>query len=212
MDEEEFGPKMSLLTPKQRQFVMAYLSNPWGNAVDWARAAGYSDSSEAAKVSAHRLLHDPRVMTAAREYAAAHHLDQRGVTMAISVLVNELGNSDPKIRLAAANSILDRGGVSAKTEHKVTVEHSAGDMERIALRLAGELGIAPMKLIGGNTVTKNITENIPVIDPEIDKAIRREVELDGKLLPPMPERLKEHGDIAERVNQDKMDIDNDIAW
>ena len=183
MSDEDYGPKMAALTEKQRAFVMAMLVDPWGNANNWAKTAGYSDSSEAAKVSAHRLIHDQKVMAAAREYAA-RFMNEDGVTKAISVLVSELGNSDPKIRVAAANSILDRGGISAKTEHKVTVEHSAGDMERIALRLAGELGIAPMKLIGGNTVAKNITENIPA----------------------------EPGDVAERVNQDKMDIDNDIAW
>jgi phage terminase small subunit len=216
MSDEDYGPKMAALSERQRAYIMAMLANPWGDPTKWAREAGYSDHLEAAKVRGHYLAKDPRISAAAREHAV-RYLTEDGVRMACAVLVVELGNPDAKIRVQAANSILDRGGVTASHTLKVEHSHSAADMEKIALRLAGELGIEPMKLIGGNKVAKNITENIPA---EAKMSCR----WCNEACPPnrrdgfCSDICREHGsaaepgDTAERKNQDKMDIDNDIAW
>src|SRR5580704_14470050 len=112
MSDEEYGPKMAALTGKQRAYVMAMLTNPWGKPTDWARTAGYEDTGTGAiRVRSHALEHNPKIMAAAREYAV-RYLNEDGVQKAISVLVLELGSPDAKIRVQAANSILDRGGVS----------------------------------------------------------------------------------------------------
>lgn len=55
-------------------------------------------------------------------------------------------------RLRACDMLLNRGGLPAQTEHKVTVEHTASNEKMLALarRLAAELGMDEAKLIGVN--------------------------------------------------------------
>lgn len=236
---DEHGPLMAALEERQRNFIKAMLANPWGRQGDWAKAAGYSDHLGAERVRGHHLANNPRIMAAAREYAAGHFLDGTGVTMAISVLIAELSNKDARIRLHAANSILDRGGVSAKTEHRVVVSHSAEDMEKIALRLATELGIEPMKLIGGNTIDVDkaqlhgtrtnqaifegkLVAKIPVVPERSDASVfcpdhpdcpcGEAKHVTCRFVPQEGDKPAEPGDVAERKNEDKMDIDNDIAF
>jgi phage terminase small subunit len=214
MSDEDYGPKMAALSERQRAYVMAMLTNPWKTPTEWAREAGYSDHLEAAKVRAHYLSKDPKIMAAAREHAV-RYLNEDGVRMACAILVVELGNPDAKIRVQAANSILDRGGVTASHTLKVEHSHSAGDMERIAMRLAGELGIAPMKLIGGNTVEqKPVAQREPSVRSRVIPADGQPET--GRIDPDAPHEpgdvAQREPSVAERKNQDKMDIDNDIAW
>lgn len=66
--EIELGPKMQALPERERKFVWFYLTNDGApNGAQAARDAGYSDSSEGAKVRAHALLHRERVILALEE-------------------------------------------------------------------------------------------------------------------------------------------------
>lgn len=118
---EDLGPAMLACTPTQRRFVIGWIKSGGKNAARVARAAGYSDHLEAAKVQAHRALHSPRVQRALHE-EAGRRLD--GVAaLAVAVLETNLRSSDPKARQAAADSILDRTGYARRTEQAVQVEH-----------------------------------------------------------------------------------------
>jgi hypothetical protein len=69
--------------------------------------------------------------------------------------------------LRAIEMVLDRTGHFARTEHKVTVEHSmdTARLEEIALRMAKELGVAPEAIFGPNRDLKQI-EGVVEIEPE----------------------------------------------
>ena len=155
MDEPEYGPKMLALTEKQRRYVLAMLSNPLSNPTQWARDAGYSDSSGAAKVIAHRNVHGPRsqaIMEAAQE-EAARHLMTVGPVLAVGVMMQIARNPEHKRQLDAAVALADRSGFHVKTEHRVTVEHvDHARMLELARRWATELGVEEMKLVGSNVV------------------------------------------------------------
>jgi hypothetical protein len=131
--EYEFGPKMRALTDKQRAFVMVLVEDPLLSRAEAARIAGYSDSSEAAKVSASRLMHDTKIIEALHEQAgkrlwsislkAAHRVDQM------------LDSEDEKVVLKAAVSVLDRVGFGAQQNINInqttTDRTGVGMLERI---------------------------------------------------------------------------------
>lgn len=119
-DVEDLGPAMLALTAQQRRFVVGWIQSRGKNAARVAKAAGYSDSSEAAKVSAHRLLHSSRVQRALHE-EAGRRLDGLAA-LAVAVLDQNLASSNPKVRQAAVDSILDRTGYARRTEQVVEVE------------------------------------------------------------------------------------------
>jgi hypothetical protein len=150
-EADEFGPAMKLLNSKQRAFVLAMAADPRGNAAEWARAAGYSDKAEGAKVHAHRLLRKAVIEDAIFE-VARRNMNTLGPLLAargmLRIAANERHPEHSKMLLAVA----DRVGLHPKSEHKVMVEHKddRGMMELVA-RLANELGVEARELIGANT-------------------------------------------------------------
>lgn len=104
---------MAALSEKQRKFVMAMVEIPGISQAAAARAAGYSDVSEAAKVRGHHLAHNETVLAAIHEVASsrlrAHSL------LAADVVIEIASNTDldPKERLKAAGMLLDRTGFGA---------------------------------------------------------------------------------------------------
>lgn len=169
MDEiTEFGPAMSALTPKQRLFVLAMLADPFGNAARWARAAGYSDVKEGAKVRGFKALHSPAVRAAAFELARGQ-LDARGPILAVEGLLRVAAKPKHKKHLQALLEVANRVGFPASTEHNVNVNHSdrtgMAMVERIA-KIAGMLGIDPGQLLGVNAAPKLIEGK--VIDAQQD--------------------------------------------
>lgn len=117
---EDLGPAMLALTPQMRRFVIGWIQNRGKNAARVARAAGYADGGEGAKVMAHRLLHNPKIQRALHE-EAGRRLDGMAA-LAVAVLEMNLGSQNPKARQAAADSILDRTGYPRRTEQSVEVE------------------------------------------------------------------------------------------
>jgi hypothetical protein len=149
-----YGPKMSALTEQQRAYVLAMLSDPLGNPTKWARAAGYSDKSEAAKVSAFRLVHSERVQEAAQE-ESLRHMHTIGPALAVGVMFRIARTNGHKDQLRAAEAIANRVGLHELSEHKVTVERTdrtgAAMVERIRA-LAEVLGVSADALLGVNAV------------------------------------------------------------
>ncbi len=146
-----FGPAMQALTDKQRLFVLAMLTDPTGDAAKWARTAGYSDTKEGAKVRGHEALSNPKVKAAAFEVARGQ-LDARGPVVAVEGLLRIAQRPKHKKHITALLAVLDRVGLPATTEHKVTIDRAdrsqAGVEKRIAraLERLEKLGRLPSPL------------------------------------------------------------------
>lgn len=131
-----------------------------------ARAAGYSDpgkDSSSIRGQVHTLMHDPNVLDAIEEAArkVLRGLAPLAIRKAKAIL------EDPKHphHGRMIETIMDRTGHFARTEHKVTVEHTVdtAELESLARRLALEAGIDPARLIGRND--PKMIEHEPTPDP-----------------------------------------------
>lgn len=141
---------MARLTEKQRNYIKAQASAPFGNPTHWAKLAGYSDKSSAAKVVAHYLAHDPRIEEAAHEYAS-HLMHRDGPILAISVMMRIARNDKHPRQLQAAEAIADRIGLHRLSEHKIVVEHQSTEAMVARIKeLAQKLGMDAEALLGAN--------------------------------------------------------------
>jgi phage terminase small subunit len=147
--DAKLGPAMAALTDKQRQFVLALIQTGCSQSKA-AELAGYAGGPDTWKAMGWRLAHDARVQAAIHE--EAQKLIRTTAVMAIGVIEGLASNTKvkPEVRLKAATELLNRSGLHAQTEHKVTVDRQMDDRElvrRIA-SLAREQGLDPFKLLG----------------------------------------------------------------
>ena len=149
----ECGPAMLALNDRQRAFVTAMLDFGGRDNTKAARAAGYEDlpGSSTIRVTAHRLAHDPRIQEAIREEAEKRL--KTGAIMAVNTLLDiaDDATTEKKDRLKAIEMIMNRTGLHATSEQKVTVTRTdmTGDamIARIT-QLAKSQGLDPQKLLG----------------------------------------------------------------
>src|SRR5262245_6525442 len=150
--DESLGPAMRALTLAQRRFVVAALTFPEGK--DWqiAKAAGYSDRSHGAlRVTAHRLFHDEKVISALHEEASKRL--RSSAHLGVSVLAKIARTDGHRDQRRAAEAILNRTGFHEKTEHVMQVNHSDGTGRAMVARieaLAARLGMDAGALLGAN--------------------------------------------------------------
>jgi phage terminase small subunit len=132
--EGEMGPKMSALTTKQQAFIVAIMELGTRDFTRAAAAAGYSEggSHGALKVTAFRLAHDPRIQEAMFEFSQRRM--NSGGPIAVDVVFEIMTDPTHKDRLKAAQIFLDRTGLHAKSEHKVTVEDVSKTDEAMVAR------------------------------------------------------------------------------
>jgi phage terminase small subunit len=155
-EELEHGPAMRALSEKQQRFIYAMLADPHGTQSDWAKAAGYSTKSDSHHVAACRMMQDPRI-TAAMQEVAKQHLGGNGPALAVRNLLTIAKNEKHPKHYDASLAILNRTGMSEKTEHTVRVEHTSdAHMVEMVKRLALEMGMPSEKLIGANALPKLI--------------------------------------------------------
>lgn len=162
-DEYELGPKMLALSEKQRRFVLELVADPLLSRAEAARRAGYSDSSEAAKVTAHRLMHDQRIIDAMHEQAGKRLW---AISMKAAYRVDQmLDSEDEKIALKAAVAVLDRTGFGAQQNininQTVRDESSKAILQRIE-KLADRLGVPVTGLLEQRPAA-------PVVDGEFSE-------------------------------------------
>lgn len=153
-DEPEFGPAMSALSERQRNFVLAMIEVPGCSHAEAARRAGYSDIAEGAKVRGHYCAHNPAVQEAMREEAGKRL--QASSLLAAGILMKMLTDDgiEPKDRIKAAGMLLDRSGFGAAQTINVnkTVTDRSGTAVMARLKeLARKHGIDPMKLLSDET-------------------------------------------------------------
>lgn len=167
MKVSEFGPHMRGLTDRQRAFVLAVLESGKHNFTEAAAAAGYSSKSyNSLRVCASNLAHDSRIQSAMQE-EARRRIHSSSI-MAVSTLI-EIANDDTAKagdRLKAAGMLMDRCGLHATTEHKMTVENVSRndreELEKIKATLVAR-GIDPMPLLKGFNLVID-AEAVEVID------------------------------------------------
>lgn len=166
-DEAQLGPAMRALpTDNMRRFVIALLEIGQLNYTKAAALAGYSQESPGAlQVTASRLAHDTRILAAIHEES-----DRRlhaGAAMAVSQLLL-IADAAPKQsdRLKAIEMILNRTGLHAMSEHKVTVNDVSNTDDAMIARIkeiAAKLGLDQSKLLGGaEKVEKAVAEVVDV--------------------------------------------------
>jgi len=126
------GPAMRALNERQRYFVCALMVYG-GEQSEAYRAAGYNVTTDnSAGASASRLARSDGIVAAIKE-EAMRRLDS-APALAVSTLVElaSYKNNDDKVRLKAANSILDRvGGFAGKTEHNIIIKDDRTTAELI---------------------------------------------------------------------------------
>jgi hypothetical protein len=154
---------MASLTDMQQRFVIAMLDLGNGNYSDAYRAAGYaSDNPDSVKANAYQTAHRPNVQEALREEAkkrlngASAMALNKLIQMAAGALdsINEDGEHvvapvDQKTQLKAIEMVMNRGGLQAVTEQKITVEHKSDEEQVARIKdLARTLGLDPRALLG----------------------------------------------------------------
>lgn len=154
-DFGEIGPALRALTPRQRRFVLCFLAGGARNASAAYRDAGYGGDNDTVKANAWRLIHDPKIQQAIAEETKAR-LQGNGAALASELLLEVMQNptAATKDRLRAAELTMNRTGLHATTEHKMTVEHSVDETTLInkVKRLSLELGLDADKLLAGTSM------------------------------------------------------------
>ena len=154
------------LTEKQKAFVTEFVGNG-ANRRKAVVAAGYS--KKGIDQTAHVLLSLPHIQQAIRKEAEDHLNANVGVAAKVLVDLAQNSKSD-SVRLQAAQSLLDRGGLPfvRQTEHKHTLEDNRTDAELKAhiKQLTDELGLNA-KVIEHEPSKEVVAEN-PIKPPAAD--------------------------------------------
>jgi hypothetical protein len=133
----EYGPAFAGLTLKQKKFVLAAVSNPFGQHQEWARDAGFVDpggGKSNIRVRAHEAWHNPAVRAAMFEVSRAHML-ALGPALALRGLIAVAGDPSHRDYLKACESLANRTGLHETTEHRVMVNHHDETGEALVARL-----------------------------------------------------------------------------
>lgn len=161
--DARLGPCMDALNDRQRQFVLALIQTGCSQSKA-AELAGYRGGPDTWKAVGWRLAHDSRVQAAIHE--EAQKLIRTTSVMAIKVVegLAQDRNVDPKVRLKAATELLNRSGLHAQSEHKVTVERHLSDKEIKSqiVSFARELGLDPRTVLG---VAFPVDAEFEVVEP-----------------------------------------------
>ncbi len=168
-EEPKYGPAMSRLNERQRAFVTSMLDYGGKDNTKAAIEAGYEGTPVSIRVQAHRLAHDEKIQLAIREEAQKRL--NASTVMAVNILLEIADDVTvaEKSRLTAIGMILDRTGLHATTEQKVTVtrvDETSAEMVKRIEQLATGLGLDAQKLLG-NCVTVD-AEFVEVKKPEDD--------------------------------------------
>lgn len=108
----------ALRTERERVFVWTYMFNG-GNGMRAAKAAGYSDKSEGAKVRAHHLLQRQDIQDALRELCGKYLFSL--APTALVRLGKLMRSSNERVALKAVDMTLSRTGFSERTALDVNV-------------------------------------------------------------------------------------------
>jgi hypothetical protein len=144
---DDLGPKMLELNARERAFVCAYLANA-GNAKQAAITAGYSDSGDGAKVTAHHLLHRPKILDALDEVGKKTFRGLLAPCLAAAqAILQRPDHPDHSKMVIAVLSRLgyhERSAVDVNISGSVELNHTDAALEDLRQMIA--LGIPESKL------------------------------------------------------------------
>jgi phage terminase small subunit len=124
-------------------------NDPFGDAAKWARAAGYSDHKEGAKVRGFEALHNPKVEAAALELGR-QMLSTAGPVVAAAALLRAARNPNHPQHIKAAELIANRVGLHEVRELRVQKVEEPVEVKAEKIKaLARMLRIDPATLLGG---------------------------------------------------------------
>jgi hypothetical protein len=153
--EAALGPKMLALASDQMRAFCWLMASGAKSASECARQAGYADngsitdnSKSGVRVSAHRLAHDVRVQEAIEECTRVTLRGLAPIAVRHARLILEDRKHPYHGRMI--ETILDRTGHFARSEHVMKVEHAVDEarLVELARRLAAENGIPVERLLG----------------------------------------------------------------
>lgn len=158
----DYGPKMrSLHTNGHRRFVLALLAQTHR---DYSKAyieAGYKAEGKSLNVCAARLAHDERIQEALQEEAGRRLKALLPLALHTVESIMENPQSKEADRVKVAFGVLDRSGLAAAVEHKITVG-LAGDTEMLArIKMLAERNGIPIEQYIGASLAKTI-EHQPI--------------------------------------------------
>jgi phage terminase small subunit len=146
----KLGPAMLALNERQRLFVTYMVETGSANATRAAAFAGYSaENHNALRVTAHRLAHDEKVLAALHEEASRRM--RASAILAVSELTRIAGDPTHKDQVRAIAMVLDRSGLHATSEHKMTVEHTDLDNQAMVkgiVEMCRQIGLDPRAMLG----------------------------------------------------------------
>ncbi len=158
------------LPPLQAAWVRAKVERGCSN-TEAARLAGYDATPDSLKTIGYRLSHEKRVRLALfEECQLALHTSS---AVAVRVLEEMAGNPEveAKDRIRASVEILNRSGLHAMSEHKVTVDSPRSRKEIVAsiINLCAKSGLDAAKMLGVDKAAVTDAEFVevtPKFDPE----------------------------------------------
>lgn len=139
------GPAMRKLNERRKAFVRNYVERGNRNAAQAYKDAGYTcKNDQVARVNGCIVLHHIDVQEAIREYSLAQLVSLAPIATKVMCDVLDNPQVDAAVRVKAAIGVWDRAGMAAKTEHKVTVERTGSDPQKIAeaRKLVETLGLS----------------------------------------------------------------------
>jgi hypothetical protein len=170
---------MLALSPPMRAFVAAYVYFGCTRA-EAARRAGYSRSKpDNAKVTAYDLWRREDVQAAILEESRKLMRAEGPRSIKTLIDIRDDKQADKKVRVKAAESLLNRCGMAAVQESHVLVEHQLSEVEkdRRILALAAELGLPQIEaqklLIDPKRIVDAEFSEVPV-EPTPEEAARQE--------------------------------------
>lgn len=166
---------LALPNDRWRWAVEAYIMRPPVDGRDQKgytgalRSAGWPDTT-ATRVTAHHIFHDARVQEALVEEGAKRL--KAMLPMALNAVEDIMSNPQAKDadRAKVALGILDRAGLAAQIEHKVTVG-LAGDTAMLArIKMLAQLnGIPLTQLLGDRLAAQMVDITPPALEHTVEE-------------------------------------------
>jgi len=131
-----------------RAFVQFFINTGGRSATECAMMAGFSDRSRnSLEVQGHVLVHDARIQAAIQEQSRSALLGL--APLAVGAMRGVLENSGHKDHIRAALGVLDRTGLHAVSETKMTSTVTIERKEQITqtIQLCAELGLDAKALL-----------------------------------------------------------------
>jgi phage terminase small subunit len=147
----ELGPKLQACSERERIFAFAVATGIAETATEAARLAGYSDTaaSRGIRVTAHHLLHRPRVVEAIEEVCRTQFRNLVPLVIAAAKRVLENPEHDDHVKMIV--SLLSRLGYGEKTavdvnvSGEIAVDHTTAAIDD--LRRLKTLGLSRERLL-----------------------------------------------------------------